>query len=172
MRTCGILAVAMALGATPALGQQGRTLPVGGRIWFVDRTWEMFVEAQALDVPGGITVPARTGARVVPFAELATFEPRTFQCRNLLGGTAPVVTSFAYTTTSGAGGTSTREATMSFVAETIDRRSGERKPRTFNVVECGTEPRLLIRRIEFYHGAENAPARARGAPAPPRPPED
>jgi hypothetical protein len=158
MRTSAVLALALALTATPSLGQQSRRLPVGGRVWFADRTWEVFVEATALDVAGGLTVPTRTGARVVPFAELATFEPRTFECRNFLGGTAPVVTTFAYTTTAGAGGTSAREITLAFVAETIDRRSGERRSRTFDVVDCGATPRLLVRRIEFYHAADNAPA--------------
>ena len=161
MRRSGILAVALALAATPSLGQQSRSLPVGGRIWFADRTWEMFVEATAMDVDGGLTVATRTGTRRVPFAELATFEPRTFECRSFLGGIAPILTSFAWTTTSGAGGTSAQALTIAFVAETIDRRSGTRSSRTFDVVECGAEPRLLIRRIEFQHVA----------PAPRRPPQ-
>jgi hypothetical protein len=171
MRRSGVLAVALALAATPSFGQQPRNLPVGGRIWFADRTWEMFVEAQSMDVEGGLTVATRTGTRLVPFAELATFEPRTIECRSFLGGIAPVVTSFAWTTTSGAGGTSAQALTITFAAETIDRRSGTRSSRTFEVVDCGAEPRLLIRRIEFQHGAESAPARPRGAPAPRRPPQ-
>jgi len=170
MRRSGIVALALALAATPSLGQQPRNLPVGGRIWFADRTWEMFVEAQAMDLEGGLTVLTGTGARVVPFAELATFEPRTFECRSFLGGIVPVVTSFAWTTTSLAGGTSAQALPITFVAETIDRRSGTRSSRTFDVVECGAQPRLLIRRIEFQHGAEHAPARPRDAPAPRRPP--
>lgn len=171
MRRSGFLAMALLLAATPSLGQQARKLPVGGRIWFADRTWEMFVEATALDVEGGLTVATRTGSRLVPFAELATFEPRAFECRSFLGGTTPVVTSFAYTTTAGSGETSAQALTITFVAETIDRRSGERRSRTFDVVACGAEPRLLIRRIEFHRGAENAPARPRGAPASRRPPQ-
>jgi hypothetical protein len=166
MRRSGILAVALALVAAPAFGQQPRRLPVGGRIWFADRTWEVFVEAREMDVPGGLTVPAGARSRVVPFAELATFEPRTYECRTFLGGVAPVVTSFAWTTTAGAGGTSRQPLSFAFVAEIIDRRSGARGSRTFDLVECGAEPRLLVRRIEFSHGA---PTPARVAPTPSRP---
>lgn len=169
MRRSGFLALAAALAATPSLGQQARHPPVGGRIWFADRTWEVFVEAQAMDVEGGLTVATSTGTRLVPFAELVTFEPRTIECRSFLGGIAPVVTSFAWTTTGGAGGTSTQALTIAFVAETIDRRSGTRSSRTFDVVGCGAQPRLLIQRIEFQHAAENAPAQPRGAPARRRP---
>ena len=96
------------------------------------RTFAVLAMALALDVAGGLTVPTRTGARVVP--------------------------SFAYTTTAGASGTSAREITLAFVAETIDRRSGERRSRTFDVVDCGAQPRLLVGRIEFYHAADNTPA--------------
>jgi hypothetical protein len=171
MRSIVLLAMALVPAAAPLAGQQSSRLPVGGRIWFADRTWDLFVEAQSLDVDGGLTVPARSGTRVVSFAELATFEPRTVECRNFLGGIAPTVTSFVWTTMSGAGGTSTTAITVTFVAETIDRRTGERQPRTFDVVDCrGPQPRLLVRRIEFNHDADNTPARPRRLPAPRRPP--